>query len=82
MHGDPHAINQDIENCTRQCQHYQQFKNNPTKAPNHPWEKPQKPSERVHIDFAGPFKGHMWLILVDALTKWEEVIQISTTSSE
>ena len=53
------SINQDIENCTRQCQHCQQFKNNPTKAPNHPWEKSQKPWERVHIDFAGPFKGHM-----------------------
>ena len=40
------------------------------------------PWESVHIDFAGPFKGHMWLILVDTFTKWPEVIQMSSTSSE
>ena len=39
------SISQDIENCPLQCQHCQQFKNNPTKAPNHTWEKPQKPWE-------------------------------------
>ena len=76
------TINQDIESCTHECQHCQLFKKDPTRAPNHPWEKPKNPWERLHIDFAGPFKGYMWLILVDALTKWPEVIQMSTTSSE
>ena len=76
------TINQDIENCAHECKHCQLFKKDPAKVSNHPWEKPSNPWERVHIDFAGPFKGHMWLILVDAFTKWPEVIQMSSTSSE
>ena len=38
--------------------------------------------EPMGVNSHGPFKGHMWLILVDALTKWPEIIQISTTSSK
>ena len=76
------SLNQEIEDCARKCHHCQRFKKDPVKAPNHPWEQPKNPWERIHIDFAGPFKGHMWLVLVDALTKWPEIIQMSTTSSE
>ena len=35
--------------------------------------KPKNPWEKLHIDFAGPLKGHVWLILMDALTKWSKV---------
>ena len=78
------SLNQEIEDshCARKCHHCQRFKKDPAKAPNHPWKQPKNPWERIHVDFAGPFKGHMWLVLVDALTKWPEVIQISTTFSE
>ena len=75
-------MNEDIARCIYECKHCQLHRNNPVKAPSHPWDAPKHPWERVHIDFAGPFKGHMWLILVDALTKWPEVIQMSTTTSE
>ena len=76
------TINQDIESCTRECKHSQLFKKDPANTPNHSWEKPTNPWEWLHIDFVEPFKGHMWLILVSALTKWPEVIQMSSTSSE
>jgi len=76
------SINVDIENCIHECKYCQLHRNNPVKALSHPWDVPKHPWERVHIDFPGPFKGHVWLILVDALTKWLEVIQMSTTSSE
>ena len=75
-------MNQDIEDCTLQCHHCQHFKRDPVKVPNHPWEQPKDPWERLHIDFVGPFKSSMWSILVDALTKWTEVVQMSSTSSE
>ena len=38
--------------------------------------------KRIHIDFVGPFKGYMWLIVVDVLAKWPEVTSMSTISSE
>ncbi len=36
----------------------------------HPWEWPSKPWSRLHLDFAGPFLGHYYLVLVDAYSKW------------
>lgn len=47
----------------------------------HPWEEPEKPWDRIHIDYAGPKYGKMWLIVVDAKSKWPEVIATTSTSS-
>ena len=47
------------------------------KAPLHPWEQPGPPWKRLHVDFAGLFEG---LIVVDAHTKWPEVIPMKTTT--
>ena len=44
---------------------------------------PSSPWERIHVDFAGPLEGHMYLITVDAHSKWPEVhILDSTTASK
>ena len=74
-------INLDIEQCIRQCTKCQVFKNDPARALLHRWEAPSKSWERVHIDIAGPFKGKMWLIIIDALSKWPEVIPMTSTDS-
>ena len=34
-----------------------------------------------HIDFCGPFRNHMYLIVVDAYSKWPEVIRMSSSTS-
>ena len=31
-------------------------------APVHPLEYPTRPWQQIHIEFAGPFQGYMWLI--------------------
>ena len=41
-------------------------------APLHPWEYPW---DRLHIDFAGPFMGHMFLVLL----LWIDVESITAT---
>ena len=41
-------------------------------APLHPWEWPGKPWSRIHIDYAGPFQGRMFLVIVDSHSKWLE----------
>ena len=38
-----------------------------------PWVMPSCPWERLHLDFAGTFQGSMFLISVDAHSKWPEV---------
>ena len=35
-----------------------------------------------YIDFAGPFMGKMFLIVVDAHSKWPEVITVPSTASQ
>ena len=60
------------------CQHNQKM---PTKAPLHPWEWATAPWQRIHIDYVGPFQNSMFLVVVDAHSKWLEVIPVSSTTS-
>ena len=48
----------------------------------HPWEWPLRPWDRVHIDFCGPIDGVMFLIVVDAHSKWLDIYptRAATTS--
>ena len=41
----------------------------------------KKPWQQIHIDFAGPFMSSIFLIVVDAHSKWTEIIPTSTTAS-
>ena len=73
-------IDEDLEGVKtcRECQHH--HKEDP-KTPLHPLEQPTRPWQWIHLDFAGPFKGQMWFMLVDAYSKWPEVIPMTTTTS-
>ena len=57
-----------VTTCT-ECQENQRL---PAKAPMHPWEWPDRPWARIHIDYAGPVKGKMILVIVDSHSKWIE----------
>lgn len=47
-----------------------------------PWLFPERPWSRLHVDFGGPFKGHYFLVIVDAYSKWVEVIPVTSPSSD
>ena len=53
----------------------------PPTALLHPWVWPSRPWQRGHIDFAGLIRGHTYLVLVDAHSKWPEVIDMSSTTA-
>ena len=42
---------------------------------------PKEPWGRIHVDFAGPFLGKMFLITVDAFSKWIEVDTMNTATA-
>lgn len=67
------GIDKDIEAITKNCRTCNLFQKNPPTQKGHQWEAATEPFERVYIDFAGPFLGYTFLILVDAFTKWPEV---------
>ena len=69
-----------IEHIAKSCQSCQSVKGNPPVVPLHPWVWPSRPWQRLHLDFAGPFQGSMFLVCVDAYSKWPEVRIMSTTT--
>ena len=76
------GIDQDIEQMVRNCTSCQAIRNTPPTAVLHPWSWPDQPWKRIHIDFAGPFQGSMFLVVVDSHSKWLEVIPMSSTTTE
>ncbi|XP_011876481.1 PREDICTED: uncharacterized protein K02A2.6-like, partial [Vollenhovia emeryi] len=75
-------IDQDIEALTKNCKDCNAFRNNPTKIEAHIWEPTTTPFERVHVDFAGPFLGCHFFILVDTYTKWPEIHIVKNLTSK
>ncbi|RXN35131.1 putative protein K02A2.6-like protein [Labeo rohita] len=76
------GLDADIELQVKMCQSCQQIQKIPSQAPLHPWEWPSKPWERIHVDFAGPCEGHMYLVVVDAHSKWPEVQVMTSATAE
>lgn len=66
-------IDKDIERLVRACPACAMIKNNPIKAPLHPWNEPENNWQRIHIDYAGPYQGHYFLVIIDAKSKWAEI---------
>src|SRR3978361_628339 len=67
------GIDRDIERKVRTCPACIQNQHDPAKAPLHHWEEPAENWQRIHIDYAGPFQGFYFLIVVDGKSKWAEV---------
>lgn len=75
------GIDHDIEETVKNCSDCIKFKLDPVKAKVHHWEYPSAPWERIHVDFAGPIFERMFLIIVDAHSKWMEVYPLKSTNS-
>ena len=68
------GLDKDIEKLANLCESCQAMKSSPAVAPLHSWVWPDAPWKRLHVDFAGPFLGRTFLIVVDAHSKWPKVI--------
>lgn len=75
-------MDQQIDETVKACQGCQSIQKKPLPAPLHPWIWPSEPWERIHVDFAGPFQNKVYLIVVDAYSKWPEVIPMASTTTE
>ena len=76
------SLEEDIEHTVKDCHQCQVPRKSPAPVPLHPWEWPACPWARVHIDHARPFLGKNILVVVDAHSKWLEVIPVSTLTSQ
>jgi len=75
-------IDADLEAQVKQCNQCQANQPSPPAVPMHPWEWPEHPWERIHLDYAGPFLGKMFLVVVDAHSKWMEIEVVNTATTQ
>ena len=75
------GLDADLESVVRECSVCQLHRNKPPLAPVYPWQWPDRPWQRIHIDFAGPFLGRLFLVIVDAHSKWIELHSMSSSNS-
>ena len=62
------SIDKHIEHLVQEC------RNNPPTNLLHSWSWPDGPWKRIHVAFAGTFLGSVFMVVVDAHSKWLEVI--------
>lgn len=75
-------IDADLEAQVKQCNQCQINQPFPPAVPMHPWEWPEHPWERIHLDYAGPFLGKMFLVVIDAHSKWMEIEVVSSATTQ
>ena len=76
------GIDKELEETVRRCETCQRHARNPPGAPLHPWEFPAKPWSRLHVDYAGSFLGKMFLLVIDAFSKWLDVYMVQSATSQ
>lgn len=76
------GMDKEIEQFVRHCTECQMTAKAPLKAVLHPWPATRQVFERIHADFAGPCAdGHHYLILVDAFSKWPEIVKMTSITA-
>jgi len=75
------GMDHDIGNMVLRCYPCASAEKQPPKATLHAWPPATKPWERIHIDYAGPRLGRYFLIIVDAFSKYPDVIPVSNMTS-
>ncbi|UYV76695.1 K02A2.6-like [Cordylochernes scorpioides] len=74
------GIDKNIEELARDCRICQESASMPPSTISE-WTWPEKPWHRLHLDLAGSFMGRMFMVLVDAYTKWLEIVIIKDITS-
>ena len=74
-------IEADIEYIVESCIDCAEQRRDPNAPALGRWEFASHAFHRVHIDHAGPFLGHYWLVWVDAFSKYAGVHHVSRPDS-
>ena len=75
------GLDRELEELAKACTQCQKEQSSPAVAPLHPWSWLTRPWARIHLDFAGPFQERMFLIAIDAHSKWPEVVEMLTLTA-
>ncbi|XP_033003909.1 uncharacterized protein K02A2.6-like, partial [Lacerta agilis] len=75
------GIDGEIETWVKHCQACQESRPDPPRSPVQSWESARAPWSHLHMDFACPFQGKTFVIVVDSYTKWLEVALVPSAST-
>ena len=70
-----------IERTVSSCSTCQTMRSAPPTAQIHPWIFPARAWSRIHVDFAGPISGQMYMVVVDACSKFPEVVKMTNITA-
>ena len=76
------AMDKEVETFLKKCSACQENRPWDPESPVYSWNVPEEPWSRLHVDFAVAFEGHNWLLVVDATTKWVEIVPMKITTAE
>ncbi|XP_055331222.1 uncharacterized protein K02A2.6-like [Paramacrobiotus metropolitanus] len=76
------SMDRDIEQVAKDCRICTERAGETAKVPLAQWSVPDASWKRVDMDFAGPCRGTMLLIVVDAMSKWPEVVQMKHATTK
>lgn len=75
------GIDEAVEAMCRACTVCAAEADAPARHAPTPWPWPARPWSRIHLDFLGPLYGKIYLVMVDARTKWLEVFPVASTAA-
>ena len=75
------GMDHEMKDMVRHCSDCQCTQASPPSASLHPWKWPTHPWARLHVDFTGPMDGRVHFIVVDAHSKWLEVLHMTTATA-
>ncbi|XP_046753091.1 uncharacterized protein K02A2.6-like [Diprion similis] len=76
------GIDRDIEEISKSCVLCLENADYPPRARLHPWSWPDAPNQRLHGDFLGPIDSQMYIVILDAFSKWLDVRPMSDITSK
>lgn len=75
------GLDKEIEETVKLCTACQEAAKSPASSQPASWSWPGGPWKRLHLDFAGPYQGKTFLVIVDAYSKSLEVVPMSSATS-
>ena len=76
------GIDRDLEETIHGCPLFQENQKASPSTPTHPFHAPSAPWKRVPIDYARPMLNNMFLIIVDAYSKWIDVHAVDSATTK
>ena len=74
-------LDKEIEETVKLCTTCQETAKAPPSSQRASWSWPAGPWKRPHLDFAGPYQGKTFLEIVDAYSKFLEVVPMSQATA-